>query len=59
MRYAIALQQGGWVVRNAISGLAVTPLATLEEAQEAVAEWNSRCVTRQVDREGRRLAACR
>ena len=49
MRYAIALQQGGWVVRDAISGQAVTPPATSEEAQQAVAEWNAGCVTRQVD----------
>ena len=27
----------------------VTRLATSEEAQQAVAEWNARCVTRQVD----------
>jgi hypothetical protein len=49
MRYAIALADGGWVVRDAISGQAVTPPATSEEAQQAVAEWNARCVTRQVE----------
>jgi hypothetical protein len=49
MRYAIALADGGWVVRDAISGQAVTPPATSEEAQQAVAEWNGRCVTRQVE----------
>src|SRR5829696_1648917 len=49
MRYAIALEQGGWVVRDAIMGQAVTPPATSEEAQQAVAEWNARCVTRQVE----------
>src|SRR5215211_7236795 len=49
MRYGIALEQGGWVVRDAISGQAVTRPATSQEAQEAVAEWNARCVTRQVD----------
>jgi len=32
MRYGIALQQGGWVVRDAISGQAVTRPATSEEA---------------------------
>ena len=49
MRYAIALEQGGWVVRDAISGHTVTRPETSEEAQQAVAEWNARCVTRQVD----------
>lgn len=49
MRYGIALEQGGWVVRDAISGQAVTTPATSEEAQDAVAEWNARCVTRQVE----------
>jgi len=49
LRYAIALQQGGWVVSDAISGQAVTPPTTSEEAQHSVAEWNARCVTRQVD----------
>src|SRR5215203_72371 len=48
MRYAIALEQGGWVVGDAISGHTVTPPATSAEAQEAVAEWNARCITRQV-----------
>ena len=43
------LEQGGWVVRDAISGKVVTPPATSEEAQQAVAEWNARCITRQVD----------
>ena len=37
------------VLREAISGKAVTAPATSEEAQEAVAEWNARCVTRQVE----------
>src|SRR5215212_9937063 len=49
IRRSIALKQGGWVVRDAISGQAVTPPATSEEAQEAVAQWNARCVTRQVE----------
>src|SRR5829696_7321634 len=49
MRYAIALEQGGWVVRDAITGRSETQPATSEEAQQAVAEWNARCVTRQVD----------
>jgi hypothetical protein len=49
VRYGIALEQGGWVVRDAISGHAVTRPATSEEAQQAVAEWNARCVTRQVE----------
>jgi hypothetical protein len=44
MRYAIALGQGGWVVRDGITGRAVTRPATSEEAQQAVAEWNARCV---------------
>jgi len=49
MRYGIALEQGGWVVQDHISGRTVTKPATSEEAQQAVAEWNARCVTRQVD----------
>src|SRR5215207_3830907 len=49
MRYAIALEQGGWVVRDVITGRSETQPATSEEAQQAVAEWNARCVTRQVD----------
>jgi len=49
MRYAIALEQGGWVVRDHITGHTVTQPATSAEAQQAVAEWNGRCVTRQVD----------
>src|SRR5215213_1278781 len=49
MRYAIALEEGGWVVRDAITGHTVTRPATSEEAQAAVAEWNARCVTRHVD----------
>ena len=36
------------MVRDAISGQAVTLPATSEEAQQAVVEWNARCVTRQV-----------
>jgi hypothetical protein len=42
-------EQGGWVVHDAISGQAVTPPATSEEAQQAVAEWNAGCVTRQLN----------
>jgi hypothetical protein len=49
MRYAIALDQGGWVVRDAITGRSVTRPATSAEAQQSVADWNARCVTRQVD----------
>ena len=49
MRYAIALEQGGWVVRDAITGHSETQPATSEEAQQAVAAWNAGCVTRQVD----------
>src|SRR5215207_8779009 len=49
MRYGIALQEGGWVVRDHISGQTVTRPATSEEAQQAVAEWNARCVTRRVE----------
>jgi hypothetical protein len=44
-----ALEQDGWVVCVASSGQAVTQPATSEEAQQAVAEWNARCVTRDVD----------
>jgi hypothetical protein len=49
MRYGIALKEGGWVVQDHISGQTVTRPATSEEAQDAVAEWNARCVTRRVD----------
>jgi hypothetical protein len=49
MRYAIALDQGGSVVRDGITGHSVTRPAISEEAQQSVAEWNARCVTRQVD----------
>jgi hypothetical protein len=49
MGYAIAPEQGGWVVRDAITGRSETQPTTSEEAQQAVAEWNARCVTRQVD----------
>jgi len=49
VRYAIALDQGEWVVRDAITGRSVTRPATSEEAQQAVSEWNARCVTRQVE----------
>src|SRR5829696_1870079 len=42
MRYGIPLEQGGWVVRDAIIGQAVTPPATSDEAQQAVVEWNAR-----------------
>jgi hypothetical protein len=36
-------------VRDGITGRSVTRPATSEEAQQAVGEWNARCVTRQVD----------
>ena len=49
MRYAIALDQSGWVVRDGITGRSVTRPATSEEAQQAVSERNVRSVTRQVD----------
>jgi hypothetical protein len=49
MRYGIALEHGGWVVRDSISGEIVTHPATSEETQRAVAELNARCVTRLVD----------
>ena len=49
MRYAIALEEGGWVVRDAITGRGLTRPATSEEAQQAVGEWNARCITRQVE----------
>jgi hypothetical protein len=49
MRYGIALHEGGWVVQDHISGQTVTRPATSEEAQQAVAEWNARCVTRRVE----------
>jgi hypothetical protein len=49
MRYGIALQEGGWVVQDHISGQTVTRPATSEEAQQAVTEWNARCVTRRVE----------
>ena len=49
MRYGIALQDGGWVVQDHISGQTVTRPATSEEAQQAVTEWNARCVTRRVE----------
>jgi hypothetical protein len=49
VRCAIALEQGGWVVQDHLSGHTMTQPATSEEAQQAVAEWNARCVTRQVD----------
>ena len=49
MRYAIALADGGWVVRDGITGRSVTRPATSEEAQQAVTEWNARRVTRNVD----------
>jgi hypothetical protein len=49
MRYCVALQEGGWVVQDHITGHTVTRPATSEEAQQAVAEWNGRCVTRQVE----------
>src|SRR5829696_22 len=34
MRYAIALEQGGWVVRDHVTGRSVTPPATSEEAHQ-------------------------
>ena len=37
------------MVRDAITGRRETQPATSEEAQQAVAVWNARCVTRQVD----------
>jgi len=37
------------VVRDSITGRSETQPATPEEAQQAVAERNARCVTRQVD----------
>src|SRR5215208_3420240 len=37
------------VRRDNITGHTVTPPATTEEAQQAVAEWNARCVTRQLE----------
>jgi hypothetical protein len=37
------------VVRDGITGRSVTRPATSEEAQQAVTEWNARCVTRNVD----------
>jgi hypothetical protein len=49
MRYGIALEHGGWVVRDSITGDIVTHPTTSEETQRTVAEWNARCVTRQVD----------
>src|SRR5215208_6815308 len=49
MRYAISLEQGGWLVRDVLTGRSVTGPSTSEEAQQAVAEWNARCVTRQAD----------
>ena len=47
MRYGAAPEQGGWVVQDHITGHTVTRPGTFEEAQQAVAEWNARCVTRQ------------
>ena len=49
VQYGIALERGGCCVRDNITGHTVTRPATSEEAQQAVAEWNARCVTRQVD----------
>jgi hypothetical protein len=40
---------GAWCVRDNITGQTLTRPATSEEAQQAVAEWNARCVTREVD----------
>jgi hypothetical protein len=49
MRYSVTLERGGWVVWDTISRQIMTHPATSEEAQEAVEEWNARCVTREVD----------
>jgi hypothetical protein len=49
MRYGIALEHGGWVVRDSITGDLVTHPATSQEAQDAVKEWNAWCVTRPVE----------
>jgi hypothetical protein len=49
MRYSVTLERGGWVVWDTISRETVTRPATSEETQEAVKEWNARCVTRRVD----------
>jgi hypothetical protein len=46
---SIAQQQGGRVVQDHITGHTVTRPATPEEAEQAAAEWNARCETRQVD----------
>ena len=49
MRYSITLDNGGWVVFDTITQQIMTEPATSEEAQEAVKEWNARCVSRPVD----------
>jgi hypothetical protein len=49
MRYGVTLERGSWVVWDTITGQTVTHPATSEEAQQAVAEWNARCVTRPID----------
>jgi hypothetical protein len=49
MRYGVTLERGGWVVWDQLTAKTVTRPATSEEAQEAVREWNARCVTRPVD----------
>ena len=42
MRYAIALGQGGWVVRNGITGRCVIQAATSEEAQQSEDAWDEK-----------------
>lgn len=49
MRYAVTLERGGGVVWDRISRESVTRPATAQEAQEAVKEWNARCVVKPVD----------
>jgi hypothetical protein len=49
MRYSITLDNGGWVVFDTINQQIMTEPATSEEAQEAVKDWNGRCVSRPVD----------
>jgi hypothetical protein len=49
MRYSVTLEHGGWVVWDTITRQIMTHAATSQEAQEAVKEWNARCVTRPVD----------
>jgi len=49
VRYNITLENGGWVVWDTITQQTMTDPATSEEAQEAVNDWNARCVSRSVD----------